>query len=404
MINPPPEQGPPVDLASLLSAHGRLRRSLEADDPIEASTQIQFPLGGGQPDPHSFPLAWLAGSAARVLESDPGALLYGPGQGHLPLREVIGAKVRRLEALSVDPEQLLITNGAAQALGLLATALLDPGDAVLIDEVSWGAGFFNGFGADLHPVRWDDDGPLLRDIEDACRQRRVKAFYTIPTFQNPLGGSATLERRLRVLELAARYGFLIAEDDAYYELRFEGERVPSLFELAGGKGVVRTGTFSKILGAGARLGWAMADRETVGLLAAHKYDLGASPLTSRIVTDFMRRHMFAHIRRLQRVYRGKRDALLEVFDQELANAPVEWSRPQGGFFCWLRLPEGVSAVACESALAQHGVDVWAGSWFRPDGSDDNCLRVAYSYADLEQIRSGAEIICRELRRQVKWRS
>ena len=398
MNHPASKPIPVPELAELLSAHGRLRHRLHADDPIEASTQIRYPLGGGQPDPGSLPLEWLAGSAARVIESDPSALLYGIGQGYLPLRELICAKARRLEGLALDPDQLLVTNGAAQALGLLATAVLDPGDAVLIDEASWGAGFFGGFGADLHPVRWDSSGPLPQDIEDVCRKKRVKVFYTIPTFQNPLGFTATLERRRQVLDLAARHGFLIAEDDAYYELRIEGRRVPSLFELAGGAGVVRTGTFSKILGAGARLGWAMADRQMIGLLAAHKYDLGASPFTSRIVTDFMQRHMFAHIRHLQAVYRGKRDALLDVLGEQLGDSPVQWSRPQGGFFCWVGLPAGSSAVACERALAEKGVDVWAGSWFRPDGFDDNYLRIAFSFANLDQIREGAEIFCRELRK------
>ena len=397
MTSENPEPGPGGGLANLLSAHGRLRRQLAADDPIESSTQIRFPLGGGQPDPGSFPTEWLAGSARRVLESDPGALLYGPGQGYLPLREVVCRKVRRLEDLALDPDQVLITNGAAQALGLLATALIDPGDTVLIDEVSWGAGFFKGFGADLRPVRWDEHGPLPQDIEDACRRRPVKAFYTIPTFQNPLGVTASLERRRQILDLAERHGFVIAEDDAYYELRFAGVRVPSLFELSAGHRVVRTGTFSKILGAGTRLGWAMADRETIALLAAHKYDLGASPFTSRIVADFMQRHMFAHIRRLQQVYRRKRNALLAVLDSELADLPVSWSRPEGGFFCWLQLPPGCSAVGIERAAAERGVDVWAGSWFRSDGRDDNCLRIAYSFADLDQIREGAELFCRELR-------
>lgn len=392
-----PESDPVGGIGDLLSAHGRLRQRLATDDPIESSTQIRYPLGGGQPDPGSFPVRRLAGSARRVLESDPGALLYGAGQGYLPLREIVCRKVRRLEELALAPDQVLITNGAAQALGLLATALIDPGDAVLIDEVSWGAGFFKGFGADLQPVRWDARGPLPQDIEDACRRRRVKAFYTIPTFQNPLGVTASLERRRQILELADRHGFVIAEDDAYYELRFAGERVPSLFEMAGGNRVVRTGTFSKILGAGTRLGWAMADREIAALLAAHKYDLGASPFTSRIVADFMQRHMFAHIRRLQDVYCSKRDTLLSVFESELADLPVSWSRPEGGFFCWLQLPPGCSGVEVERAVAERGVDVWAGSWFRPDGHDDNCLRIAYSFADLDQIRDGAEIFCRELR-------
>lgn len=400
MTSAVPESNPAGGVVDLLSAHGRLRRQLATDDPIESSAQIRFPLGGGQPDPGSFPVQRMAGSARRVLESDPGALLYGEGQGYLPLREIVCRKTRRLEGMELEPEQVLITNGAAQALGLLATAIIDPGDTVLIDEASWGAGFFKGFGADLQPVRWDELGPLPQDIEDACRRRRTKVFYTIPTFQNPLGVTATLERRRQILELADRHGFLIAEDDAYYELRFSGNRVPSLFELAGGNRVVRTGTFSKILGAGTRLGWAMTDRETAALLAAHKYDLGASPFTSRIVADFMQRHMFAHIRRLQQVYRVKRDSLLAVFEAELGDLPVNWSRPEGGFFCWLQLPPGDSGVAVERAVAEHGVDVWAGSWFRSDGHDDNCLRIAYSFANLDQIREGAEIFCRELRRLV----
>ena len=175
-----PEQGSRSSLNGLLSAHGRLRRSLGAEDAIGAGAPIRYPLGGGQPDPGSLPLSRMAGSAARVLAADPGALLYGPGQGYLPLREVICAKVLRLEGMVIDPEQLLVTNGAAQALGLLATALLDSGDTVLIDEVSWGAGFFKGFGADLCPVRWDEQGPLPQDIEDACLRQRVRSSTRFP--------------------------------------------------------------------------------------------------------------------------------------------------------------------------------------------------------------------------------
>ena len=134
-----PEPDSAVGLSGLLSEHGRLRRQLATDDPIESSTQIRFPLGGGQPDPDSFPVRRLAGSARRVLESDLGALLYGAGQGYQPLREVVCRKTGRLEDLALDPDQVLITNGATQALGLLATALIDPCDTVLIDEVSWGA-------------------------------------------------------------------------------------------------------------------------------------------------------------------------------------------------------------------------------------------------------------------------
>ncbi len=348
-----------------------------------------------------MPLDDLAESARAVLSTDHSALLYGGGQGYEPLRDLIVEKTLRLENLNISPQNLLISNGAAQALGLLATAVLDPGDRVLIDEASWGASFFSGFGAELIPIRWDDEGPLLADVERACRAGPIKFFYTIPTFQNPLGITASLARRRAILELARRFGFLLVEDDAYYELRFAGKSVPSLYQLANGEGVVRTGTFSKILGAGVRLGWAMADPATISLLAAHKYDLGASPFTSRIVVNFMGEHMYRHIQKLQVVYRDKCDALLEVLGANLPQPEFSWSQPEGGFYCWIKLPEGVCALSSERLLAERGVELWAGSWFRPTPGEDGHLRVAYSFASLPQIRAGADIICQVLRQQAK---
>ncbi len=343
-----------------------------------------------------MPLAELGDAAKAVIGNDVSALLYGEAKGYAPLRELLVEKTARLENMSITLENLIITNGAAQALGLLATALLDAGDRMLIDEASWGAEFFGGFDVERIPVRWDEDGPILSDIEKACRQGPIKLAYTIPTFQNPMGRTATTARRRALLELARHYGFLIAEDDAYYELRFAGQRVPSIYQLARGNGVVRVGTFSKILGAGTRLGWAMADPATIDTLTLHKYDLGASPFTCRIVAEYMQTRMFDHIEALQAAYLAKRDCLLGVLDSRLAGSPFIYSRPEGGFFSWLRLGGGISAQEVEAAMAAKGVDVWAGSWFRHDQREDGCVRISYSFADIDEIEAGAELLCEEL--------
>ena len=394
------EQTTAFSLDSLLSSDAAARSQGQMDGG-GAGVETRISIDVGQPDPASMPMDDLIAAAGRVLSTDRTALLYGNRQGYAPLRELVAHKALRLESLEVDPDDILITNGSGQAIAMTAQALVDRGDWILMDEASWGVRVFKGFGTNVFSVRWDDDGPIVADVEAgiaAARNhgKRVKMFYTIPNFQNPLGITASVERRKAVLDLAIKHEFLILEDDAYVELRFEGTHLPSYYELDGSRSqVLRAGTFSKIFGAGIRLGWTMSSPELLAALTHYKLDGGTSPFSSRILTEYMRGHMFEHIGELIEVYRNKRDVMIGGLQKGLGSRAA-WSQPEGGFFVWVTLPAGASAEKICAACARRGVSVWNGAQFRWDGQDDSHIRLSYSFAAPEEIEEGVAVLCEEV--------
>ncbi|MCY3800299.1 MAG: PLP-dependent aminotransferase family protein [Chloroflexi bacterium] len=389
-------------LDSLLSSDAAARSQGQMDrGGVGVETRISIDVG--QPDPASMPMDDLIAAAGRVLSTDRTALLYGDRQGYAPLRKLVAHKALRLESLEVRPDDVLITNGSGQAIAMTAQALVDRGDWILMDEASWGVRVFKGFGTNVFSVRWDGDGPIIADVEAgvaAARDhgKRIKMFYTIPNFQNPLGITAGVERRKAVLDLAIEHGFLILEDDAYVELRFEGSHIPSYYQLDESRSqVLRAGTFSKIFGAGIRLGWTMSSPELLSALTHYKLDGGTSPFSSRILTEYMRGHMFEHIDELIDVYRDKRDVMIGGLQKGLGSR-ASWSQPEGGFFVWVSLPEGASAENVCAACARRGVSVWNGAQFRWDGRDDSHIRLSYSFATLDEIEEGVTVLCEEILR------
>ena len=225
----------------------------------------------------------------------------------------------------------------------------------------------------------------------------MRLFYTIPNFQNPMGFTANLERRKQVVELAQRHGFLIVEDDAYFELRFAGRQLPSYYELDESRGnVIRTGTFSKILGAGVRLGWAIAPLKIREAMLLYKFDLGSSPFMSAIVATYMGQHLEEHVNELREGYRERRDTMLQALKTGLGDI-ASWSRPEGGFFIWVKLPDGVDSAEVEREVMTRGVDVWPGKAFRMDGQEDGHVRLAYSFEKSEQIAAGVAVVIEVVR-------
>ncbi len=394
-----------LDFEALLSADARERRLTESDGGGATQPEIRISLSSGQPDPHSMPIDDLSTAVDTVLAGDRSALLYGARDGYDPLRQVVADKTNLMETLQITPDDVIIATGASQAVGLTAQAFVDRGAAILIDEASWGSLVFRGFGVNAIPVRWDDRGPIIADLDRGIAGlepgERIRAFYTIPNFQNPMGFTASLERRQQVVELAQRHGFLILEDDAYFELRFDGEQIPSYFELDETRShVVRTGTFSKILGAGVRLGWAIGPPNILQAMMLYKFDLGSSPFMSRIVAEYMGTHLQAHVTELRGVYRGKRDAMLHALEAGLGGVAT-WNRPDGGFFIWVKLPAGVDSTQVERESMTRGVDIWPGSAFRMDEEEDGHVRLAYSFETPEKIREGVAIfsdVVRDLHR------
>ncbi|MBM4437897.1 MAG: PLP-dependent aminotransferase family protein, partial [Actinobacteria bacterium] len=320
------------EFESLLSAEGRRVARGGSMVAAAAAPRVRANLLVGQPAEEALPLAELVEAARQALPDNPRALLYGRRQGAAELIAVVQAKLRRYEGLDVAPERLAITNGSSQAVDLVLRAFVDPDAPMALDEFSFGALLVADRTRRAQHVPWDADGPKLQDLERLTAEpsTRPRLLYTIPTFQNPMGCTMSLRRRREVLALCRARRIPILEDDAYYDLRFEGERVPSLYELDGGTGLVtRTGTFSKILGAGIRLGWLCTSPELARRLADMKPDGGTSPFSSAIASVFMDTHMEAQIARLQALYRAKRDAMLQALAERMTPY-ARWIRPAGG--------------------------------------------------------------------------
>ena len=355
-------------------------------------TNVVADLLVGQPAIEALPLSDIAEIARFSLPKNPAALLYGRRQGSVELVDAVREKLRIFEGLSVDRDQIIITNGSSQAIDLVLRTFANRDQVVVLDEASFGALFVKRVSDRGTHVRWDSEGPRPDELDALFSTERPAVLYTIPTFQNPMGRTMSTPRRHEILEICRRHHVPILEDDAYYELHYDGDLPPSLFELDGGTGlVIRTGTFSKILGAGIRLGWIAASAPLADRILPLKPDGGTSPFASAIAADFMDQHMEEQIRRLRLLYKERRNVMLDALDSH-ATEHATWIRPHGGFFIWLRLdrPELVGDVI--ERCQRMGVMVRSGSVFRIDGNDLGSIRLAFSYAPHDAIRVGVKIL------------
>jgi 2-aminoadipate transaminase len=230
-------------------------------------------------------------------------------------------------------------------------------------------------------------------LEALKRQgRRCKLIYTIVNFQNPSGPTMSLRRRHELIGLAHEYGTLILEDDAYGELRFEGEQHPSLYALDQGGAVIRSGTLSKILGAGVRLGWLCAPKEMIPYLSSFNFGGGVSPFMSRVAVYYMRQHMPEHVKLLIEVYRQKRDAMRRGLLELLDGTDAVVNKPEGGFFIWVKLPSGTDRLKLAELAAERRVQYVPGPSFYPNGGGEEYIRLAYSYESTEKCYQGGRLL------------
>ncbi len=353
----------------------------------------------GSPDPTSMPTQEIAAATARAMERNgQWALQYGAPAGDAGLIAQLLLKLKRDNGVDARPENVLITAGASQAIDLVCAALLDPGDVILTEEPTFlGAlRLFRAHGATIVGIPMDNEGMRVDILESrltelAAQGTHPKFLYTIPSFQNPTGVTTTLERRQRILALAKAHNIAVIEDDAYYDLRFTGDHLPMLITLDDAGLVIYTGTFSKIIGAGLRLGWIVAPEPLIHKAAKLKADGGTSPFASHVVAEYAPSQLEGHVKELVTVYRNRRDVMIAALGAEMP-AGVEWTEPDGGFFVWLTLPEGMDAVAMAPEAAAHGVDYMPGTAFYVNGEGRRNIRLAYSYTDEETIRRGVTIL------------
>ncbi|MBC8447036.1 MAG: PLP-dependent aminotransferase family protein [Chloroflexi bacterium] len=362
----------------------------------------------GHPDPEAFPLAELQAAIEATLQRHvPAALLYGPEQGPSLLLDILCQKLLQDEGLRLRREHLFITAGASQGLDLICRLWTRPGDAVLVEAPSYheAIAVLRDYPVRLAAVPLDDEGLIVEALAERLQELRAEGrhaafLYTIPTFQNPSGVTMSAARRQALAALARAEQLWIAEDDVYRDLCYEGTVPPSLFELAGGQSVLRLGSFSKTLAPGLRLGWVLAAPEAVARLAGsglrHSAG-GANPFTAYVVAEFCRAgHLEPHVARLVARYRARRDAMLEALAAAMPPG-VTWTRPQGGFFLWLTLPEPLTARAVLVAAQARGITFPPGEPFFAEGGGERHIRLPFSYVNLPDIIRGMAILGQAIR-------
>jgi 2-aminoadipate transaminase len=388
---------------SLLSRRARIGWGAAVATPRPSMSAL-YEFGGGYPDPASFPYDGMVEATASMVKAEgAAAMTYGEPQGYRGLRELICTKYERFESFKTEPENIIVANGSGQALALAFSAFVDPGDVVICEAPTF-SGSLNTIrrhGPEILDVPVDDEGIVTAAVRERLvglrRQgRQCKLIYTIVNFQNPAGPSQSLRRRHELIELAHEFDTMILEDDAYGELRFEGETLPPLYALDRGGRVIRAGTLSKILGAGVRIGWLCAPRELIAAFQGFLFGGGVNPFMSRVATYYLRDHLVEHVERLIEVYRAKRDAMLRGLAEGLGDTDYVVSRPEGGFFLWMRLPAGTDTKRLADLAVESRVQYTPGSAFFANGGGEDFIRLAFSYESPEKCYEGARLIARAI--------
>jgi len=352
-------------------------------------------LAGGMPYLSALPMDTVAETVQRMLATEGlTALQYGSGQGDPRLREQI-LEVMALEGISAHPDDIVVTTGSQQALDLVTRIFIDPGDVVLAEAPSYvGAlGVFSAYQADVVHVASDEDGLVPHALEETIQAlesqgRRIKFLYSVPNFHNPAGTTLSLERRPQVLDICQRHGILVLEDNPYGLLGFDREPYPAM-RAASEEGVVYLGSFSKTFAPGLRVGWALAPhavREKL-VLASESAILCPSAYAQMTVSTYLATSDWrAQIKVYRELYRERRDAMVDALHAQLPQA--RWTHPDGGFYVWLTLPDGVNAKAMLPRAVTERVAYVPGTAFFADGTGHQHVRLSYCYPDPDRIREG----------------
>lgn len=360
-------------------------------------------FAGGLPAPEVFPVEEVGEAARRVLERNGAlALQYSPTEGYTPLRELL---VRHMEryGIVVRPGNVLITSGSQQALDLIAKCFLNGGDRVVVENPTYLGAIqaFHAYQAEYVTVPIDDEGMRTDHLEDALRSG-CKFVYVLPNFHNPGGTTLSLERRRHLVELANHHGVPIVEDDPYGQLRYTGEHIAPIVKLdamahhcdrdqhAFTGNVIYLSTMSKILAPGLRVAWIVAPESVIAKLVQLKQgmDLHTSTYGQMVAYETAKGGFLdRHVRTIREVYGRRRDAMLRYLARYFPEE-ARWTKPDGGLFLWVTLPEGIDTLEMLQEAITQNVAYVPGSSFFPNGGGENTLRLNFSYCSRERAEEG----------------
>lgn len=355
-------------------------------------------FAGGLPAPELFPIEEINEVNQIVLkEAGTKALQYTTTEGYAPLREWIAKRMNERLGTAFDKDNILVTHGSQQGLDLSGKVFLDEGDVVVCESPTYLAAIsaFKAYGCRFIEIPTDEEGMIMSALEEVLSTTpRIKLIYVIPTFQNPTGRTWSLERRIRLAELSSRYNVAVVEDNPYGELRFEGETLPSIKSFDTEGTVLCTGSFSKIFCPGFRIGWIAGDKEIIRkyVLVKQGTDLQCNTIAQMTIAEYLNRYdIDAHIGKIVEVYKKRRDTAIRSIERYFPDC-IKFTRPEGGLFTWIELPEGVPArEILEKCLEKKIAFVPGGSFF-PNANRENTFRINYSNMPEDKIEKGLKII------------
>ena len=357
-------------------------------------------FAAGNPASEGIPVDAIREIAAELLKDDPIACLqYSVSEGYTPLRQSIRGKMLSREEIVHDFDDLIIMSGAQQGNLLACKVLCNPGDTLVVESPSF-IGSLNAFksnGVNLAGIPLEEDGMDLNALEDLLKTTpNVKLIYVIPNFQNPTGRTMSLEKRKGLYELACKYDTMILEDNPYGDLRFAGENVPSIKSMDTEGRVIYSGTFSKVLSPGMRVGFVVAPKPVISKIVICKQvdDVHTNILAQRICHEFlMRTDYLQHIQKLAKICQHKCNLMLDQMDKHMDHS-ITWTKPEGGLFIWATLPDGVDMTDyCTRAVREHKIAVVPGTAFLTDESQTTqSFRLNYSTPSDEEIVKGIEML------------
>ena len=358
---------------------------------------------GGNIDEPTVPAPELAEAVAKVIRREGHAMgKYGMNsgsQGYLPLRSFISDCVKRTAGMQVSTDEILVTSGSLQAMDLVNRALLDAGDIVVLEAGNYAGALtkldklgvqYIGVELDEHGMRMDALEKVLADL--AAEGRKPKFIYTIPTVQNPTGSVMPVERRLEMLALARAYDIAIFEDDCYADLTFDGVRPPAIYALDEDNRVVYCATFSKTIAPALRVGYIVAPWPLMGRILPLKTDAGTGALEQMALAEYLPAHFEDHVAALRPMLQEKADTMCAALDEHFG-ASAEYTRPIGGIYMWVTLPENVDTDRLYRAALAKGVEINPGSEWTTDGAANrHRMRLCFGHAPVDQINAGIAVL------------
>lgn len=366
-----------------------------------ASGRLKYDFTTAFPDPGSFPSKGLLEALTKALEKEGSDLVYYPHpQGHPEIRQFIANKLARERGMKVKADQVVLTSGSGQAIARYVELFTDPGDTLLTEEFTYSGTLaqMRRHSADIHGVTMDGEGmrpdaldKTIRDLR--AKGKKIKFIYTIPTFQNPVGTDMGLQRRKDILAVAQKHSVPIFEDDCYVDLRFEGEDSPAIHSLDNSGLVFYSGSASKIVGPGMRLGWMVAPDEVIQRVGA--IHLGATPsqFSALATWYYLLDHLEDHVAELRSIFKAKKDTAYAAVGEYMGPRVVS-SNPKGALYLWLRLPEGADTAAALPKARSRNVGYGPGVNFSPQPGPRNYLRVCYGHLAQQEIEEGVAELAR----------